>query len=36
MPGPDTGEDENGVVRIVNDGYLYPLNKSWVRALTPE
>ena len=35
--GPDTGEDENGVVRIVNDSYLYPLNRSWVRVtVTPE
>lgn len=22
--GPDTGEDENGVVRLVDDGYTYP------------
>ena len=35
--GPDTGEDEDGVVRVVNDGYVYPLNKSWVRVtITPQ
>ena len=34
--GPDTGETETGVVRVVNDGYVYPLNKSWVRlSITP-
>ena len=24
QPAPDTGPDENGVVRLVNDGYSYP------------
>ena len=34
--GPDTGETETGVVRVVNDGYIYPLNKSWVKvSITP-
>jgi hypothetical protein len=30
--GPNTGADENGVVRLVNDGFTYPETKSVLRV----
>ena len=34
--GPDTGADEGGVVRIVNDGFAYPETSAVVRlTITP-
>lgn len=30
--GPDTGNDENGVVRVVNDGFTYPALNSVLRV----
>lgn len=30
--GPNTGEDENGVVHLVNDGYVYPPVESAIRV----
>ncbi len=33
----NTGEDEGGVVRAVDDGFIYPLNTSWVSiTVTPQ
>lgn len=29
--GPNTGKDENGVVRLVNDGFTYPVTKDVLR-----
>ena len=34
--GPDTGADENGAVRMVNDGYTYPAADDVIRiTITP-
>ena len=34
--GPDAGADENGAVRVVNDGYTYPATADVVRVtITP-
>lgn len=30
--GPDTGETENGVVQLVNDGFTYPSDESVIRV----